>query len=474
MEFESIKRSLVGKKYEKFAKKNFSFLAFLFGGLYYVHRKMYLEGIIFYLINIQLSNLTFYSGDSKFMLASLLFSLVYGLLFGGLYRNHINKKANYLVAKQTTSDKDCKKHGRTNFLAVILVMIIVSVFQSNVINKHLYEPLFGNPILNMIKQVVNSVDGVDPNVVKLLNQINTVDDLKNIENLIEQFGLDASASIESDLQDFTDDEIGNEITDNTIDKDTNTVDEDLENTTNTIDEDSNTTSAEENDETNILSEDALSSTSSDNNVSSEKTWNGIFKLDELADLKIYRTSEKEFNVTLKVYNSDNQNDFESSKLTMNYVDEETIQLRETQDSKNNIITLKLTDSGLKIEKVSAPSYTLWEQLLDKEFTRNAFEKTGWDGVYKTDNYIIALSEIEENYLILALTDGFSDYERIFTEYASDEINFKDEREISDVVEVEKIKITKTEKGFLMQSSCSNNPSNAFNDISDKEFIKITN
>lgn len=456
MEFESIKQSLVGKKYEKFAKKNFSFLAFLFGGLYYVHRKMYLEGIIFYLINIQLSNLTFYSGDSKFMLAGLLFSLVYGLLFGGLYRNHINKKANYLVAKQTTSDKDCKKHGRTNFLAVILVMIIVSVFQSNVINKFLYEPLFGNPVLNIIKQVVNSADGVDPNVVKLFNQINTVDDLKNLESLIKQFGLDSSVSMESNLQDFTDDETTNEIIDNTIDEDTNTVDEDSENT---IDEDLNTTSDE-------ISNQTSNAQTDDETILHSDNWTGTYSLDENTSITIYRSDIDKYEVNLNSLGDSGSLSISSTSVTMEYIDNKTLKYTDFL-SEENFVTLSLTTNGIEITETNFSQNDSWGQYLNKEFIKEDFETSNWNGIYKYNDYTIILSELNQNSLYFTLKANYSTFMIGVDEYTRYEINYED----TSFGDTDSLKVSKTVNGLKIESSSTDEDS-LLNKINGKEFIKV--
>lgn len=450
MEFESIKQSLVGKKYEKFAKKNFSFLAFLFGGLYYVHRKMYLEGIIFYLINIQLSNLTFYSGDSKFMLAGLLFSLVYGLLFGGLYRNHINKKANYLVAKQTTSDKDCKKHGRTNFLAVILVMIIVSVFQSNIINKHLYEPLFGNPILNVIKQVVNSVDGVDPNVVKLLNQINTVDDLKNLESLLNEMNLEDTSSTDEDL--LLEDLENTEESDNANTTDTNTVTNDSDLTENTTsNETSNTTTDNQTDDEDILHTD---------------TWTGTYSLDENTSITIYRTGFDKYDVSLTFLEASDSLSVDSSSISMEYVDNKTLKYTDFF-SEEEYIKISLTTNGVEITEANSSEKSSWSQYLNKEFIKDEFEDSNWNGIYEYDDYTIILSELGKDYLYFTAQVDYSTFMVTVDEYTRYDISYED----TSFGDTDTLKVAKTVNGLKIESS-STDESSLLNKINGKEFIKV--
>lgn len=450
MEFESIKQSLVGKKYEKFAKKNFSFLAFLFGGLYYVHRKMYLEGIIFYLINIQLSNLTFYSGDSKFMLAGLLFSLVYGLLFGGLYRNHINKKANYLVAKQTTSDKDCKKHGRTNFLAVILVMIIVSVFQSNIINKYLYEPLFGNPILNVIKQVVNSVDGVDPNVVKLLNQINTVDDLKNLESLINEMNLEDTSLTDEDL--LLEDLENTKESDNANTTDTNTVTNDSDLTENTTsNETSNTTTDNQTDDEDILHTD---------------TWTGTYSLDENTSITIYRTGFDKYDVSLTFLEASDSLSVDSSSISMEYVDNKTLKYTDFF-SEEEYITISLTTNGVEITEANSSEKSSWSQYLNKEFIKDEFEDSNWNGIYEYDDYTIILSELGKDYLYFTAQVDYSTFMVTVDEYTRYDISYED----TSFGDTDTLKVAKTVNGLKIESS-STDESSLLNKINGKEFIKV--
>lgn len=440
MEFETIKQNLIGKNYEKFAKKNFSFLAFLFGGLYYIHRKMYVEGIIFYLINIQLSNLTFYTGDTKFVFANLLFSISFALLFGGLYRTHLNKKANYLANKQPITDKDLKKHGKTNFGAVILVIIIVSIFQSNVINKHLYEPLFGNPILNTVKQVVNSIDGIDPNIVKALNQINSIDDLKNIESLLEQFN--TTENFNSTSQDIIEDE--NEIE---SDEESNIV----------KDETSNTTAEDLNDEiTNSI----------DETVVHKDTWTGTYSLDENTTITIHRSNIDSYEINLEHIDMTGEFSVNSASVTMKYVDNQTLKHIDFFDE-NNYVILSATDNGIIITETTYEEDSLWSKFLNTEFTKNEFENSNWNGIYKYNDYTIVLSETEKEYIHFYAHKDISTFAIGIDNYTDTELNYTDT--FFDDTSV--LKISKIENGIMVISS-STKENSLLNEISRNEFIKL--
>ena len=134
-------RGFMGNKYTKFMDKKFSGPAFFFGGLYYIYRKMYKIGFIFYAIttflNILLSNLT--SNYFLILITHLIVSVVYAAEFGPLYRKFANNQI-AKIKKEHANESDkvldiCQSKGGTNFgfvvLAIIAGGICTNLFEPN-------------------------------------------------------------------------------------------------------------------------------------------------------------------------------------------------------------------------------------------------------------------------------------------------------------------------------------------------------
>ncbi len=130
-------KAWMGNLYDKAHSKKFNWPAALFGGIYFLYRKMYLTGILFilltFLINILLTFLISKIGLlalGLMSISSLIFIFIYGFSFYPLYRNFVRNKLNKF--KNTISDNsqlinEAHKKGNTSIIAVIIYCIIAPI-----------------------------------------------------------------------------------------------------------------------------------------------------------------------------------------------------------------------------------------------------------------------------------------------------------------------------------------------------------
>ena len=326
MDFEEIKQRLAGPKYAKFQRRHFSFFALLFGGLYYVYRKMYLEGIIFYFITSLLSSLTFYTGEALFGYATLLFLIIFAVMFGSLYRNYLNKQANLIISTNNTSDTVFKKRGGTNLVAVIIVTILISSLQS-VINTKVFEPTFGNTFYKLIKDNP-SLFGVNQ---EELNELNNENNPNSKEEIEEEFKDPESDELANQEPLYKDDWIGS-------------------------------------------------------------FTNGIYTM------RILRKNEDTYRVYLiETMGSSTINAYYDMSVVTNKRLEVLVDYTE-------LISVVLTDNGVKIENSSTISSGLFKKAKGKEFEKLDFSKQNWTGVYTNGDYKIYISELDTGHINVVIDD----------------------------------------------------------------------
>lgn len=122
--------------------KNFNIFAFLFGPIYFMYRKMYLIGIIIWLVTTILF--------SVFPVLVFLIYIINGCIFIKMYNLHINKKINKIRLENNNATFDelksiCLKKGGVNYLVptVMSVLLAIAVTFSLVIlsSKDFWEQL---------------------------------------------------------------------------------------------------------------------------------------------------------------------------------------------------------------------------------------------------------------------------------------------------------------------------------------------
>lgn len=182
-------KAWMGNLYEKAHSKKFNWPAAIFGGIYFLYRKMYLTGILFIIFSSILNFLMlFLSVKVGVGLMALLpvidivLLLVYGFGFYPMYRNFVRGKLNKY--KQTITDNSqlvqtASSKGGTSPLAVILCCIVVPIITSIVFTLfatvgifNIFKKISGN--INTPSNIIsdNSIieDNTDMKSYTFLNQ----------------------------------------------------------------------------------------------------------------------------------------------------------------------------------------------------------------------------------------------------------------------------------------------------------------
>jgi hypothetical protein len=126
----------VGKKYEKFEKKVFSIPAFLFGGVYFAYRKMFLCAIIVSLLTTITDTLAYmYLNFGIGLIEILCIRTAIGLYFPLLYRKFYNSKVNKILLKNAKKSEQeqidaLHRKGRTSIGYIILFIIINTILMT--------------------------------------------------------------------------------------------------------------------------------------------------------------------------------------------------------------------------------------------------------------------------------------------------------------------------------------------------------
>lgn len=129
----------IGDNYDKITTRNFSFAGAFFGGLYFLYRKMYLYGIIFYSLTCFL---TFIGLDIFILIpCSIVMIVLQGMFTNKLYINYAKKKVETIVSQNPDCTQNdiamiCTKQGGKNgIFKVLLIAIIVSICINFIISK---------------------------------------------------------------------------------------------------------------------------------------------------------------------------------------------------------------------------------------------------------------------------------------------------------------------------------------------------
>ncbi len=174
-------KNWMGTLYDKAHSKKFNWPAALFGGIYFLYRKMYLTGILFALLNLLVYSLLLFLfvkiGPVSFALmsvASIIFILIYGFSFYPLYRNFVrNKLKKY---KQSITDNSqllnaARSKGNTSVVAVIVYCIVAPIIISIIgilligagifsFGKDILDDAFSNYDVNEISQTQNATSDI--------------------------------------------------------------------------------------------------------------------------------------------------------------------------------------------------------------------------------------------------------------------------------------------------------------------------
>ncbi len=124
---EILIKKFIGKNadviYDKMEKKgSFNIFCMLFSFFYFLYRKMYLVGLISFLIQAVIANYI------KNVFVSIICMIILGFIFYPLYKIHIRRKISKIREKVTTEEEInnmCEKKGGTSIVAAIIIPVIL-------------------------------------------------------------------------------------------------------------------------------------------------------------------------------------------------------------------------------------------------------------------------------------------------------------------------------------------------------------
>lgn len=196
-------------------------------------------------------------------------------------------------------------------------------------------------------------------------------------------------------------------------------------------------------------------------------WNGTYESDNGITITVYRTGESMLEVSV------DQNDGEtivSKGFDVEY-DSENSDIIEYEDStfdeEYNIIIVKNGDE-LEVQSDS----NMDDDILKKAsgtYHKKKFENAGWDGMYKSDDYVIVLAQYGSDAIYVSFEKKYSTIGQFVEDFDDNKISFKDES-FDEEIEFE---VIKSDDGIKVVGSSSNEDS-LLNEISGVEFEKILN
>lgn len=139
--------------YNKMEKKgSFNVFCMLFSFFYFMYRKMYLIGLISFLIQSLIANYV------KNIFVSIICMIMWGFIFYPLYKFHITRTINKIKEKATTEEEInnmCTKKGGTSIIAAIIVPLILII---------ILIASLGMKILDSATDVINNQNNNDSNI----------------------------------------------------------------------------------------------------------------------------------------------------------------------------------------------------------------------------------------------------------------------------------------------------------------------
>lgn len=121
-------KQFVGNDFTKLSMSIFSFSSFIFGSLIFLHRKMYILGVILTLIEFGIS---FFVPLKYAIVAILVIHVILALMVNPMYIKYSKKKVkailsdkNNMKKNQVEIDNLCKKKGKNNLLLAIIIYMI--------------------------------------------------------------------------------------------------------------------------------------------------------------------------------------------------------------------------------------------------------------------------------------------------------------------------------------------------------------
>ncbi len=147
---DELLRSFVGNNYDKIKTKPFNIAGFLFSTFYMFYRKMFLYGIIAFIISFILTNVT------KLKIFSAIITVIIGLFVNKIYLYYANKKIDKIILNNPNKSIDeikdiCSKTGGTSVSRIILGFFVeLSIFFITLIVMSIigFASIFGDLFTN--------------------------------------------------------------------------------------------------------------------------------------------------------------------------------------------------------------------------------------------------------------------------------------------------------------------------------------
>lgn len=129
---DELLKAFAGKNAEKIYNRSWNWSAFFFGHVYYLYRKLWLEGALLFVINIII-------GTVLNNIVSLGINVAVAILFSRLYTNNANKKIDTILSYNLTKEQtilECQRAGGTAtwvaavfgvFYGIVVVIIIIAI-----------------------------------------------------------------------------------------------------------------------------------------------------------------------------------------------------------------------------------------------------------------------------------------------------------------------------------------------------------
>lgn len=181
----------------------------------------------------------------------------------------------------------------------------------------------------------------------------------------------------------------------------------------------------------------------DDNIEGINKWVGKYE-NENTTINIWREDIDQLFVDISRFSEE---DFSINSSSFNVtVDTDTNEIThdgEMYDGSSNSVIITYSEDGINVEASSTDEEDLLNSV-NGFYSKNEFERSGWDGAYTNGETTIILSEIYEEELNITILQEYSSFSRSIDEYTNQTIEYDEFGE--------EIFIEKTENGITVQAS----------------------
>lgn len=188
-------KAWMGKLYDKAHSKKFNWCSAIFGGTYFMYRKMYVSGLLFVILfnlTFLIPSLMFFNGiiDSVGLyialciIVPLIFMIIFGFAFYPLYKSFVDNKLKKL--KSTITDNSAivnaaSSQGGTSVLGIVIALIVSGIITTVGL---------GSTIANAVAQLSNKLPDQSQNPDGITNDITEpITDMKSY-NFLDEYSIE--------------------------------------------------------------------------------------------------------------------------------------------------------------------------------------------------------------------------------------------------------------------------------------------